>query len=494
MADIRVPKLNNNDTEYLIVQWLVEDGMSVGAGDPVAVLETSKAADELEAEESGYLHHAAALNTWIAPGAVLARVTSEATPALAFPEVPAAGSAATSLAAPESTVPASTVPGAAVPQGTVLGAAVPERAVPENTILDAAIAERTVSEAGVLGAAVPQGAVPESGTSKTTAPDTQPTVRPAVRPDVQPAVQPVVTDLARAAMEELGVSHDEVVALGLRVIRRSDVEALAARRTGAGHTGSPAAGRAEAPVVRSRRPVPHRRTHVPAITRTEAPAAAGDAAGTHRLSRVQRAVARAVTVSHDTIPAAYTVMKFEVGPLLERARGLTREVRRPVGLAELFVQAVAGLHPAFPLFFASIDGEVARPAEAPRVGVTFDMGEGLYVPAVHDTGSLRSIADTLMRYRLAATEGDFREKDLAGANIAVTLHTDADVILAIPFIFPGTVCALAITSPQQELVLGEDGAVTARTVANIGLAYDHRLINGRDASRFLAALRIELKS
>jgi 2-oxoglutarate dehydrogenase E2 component (dihydrolipoamide succinyltransferase) len=209
---------------------------------------------------------------------------------------------------------------------------------------------------------------------------------------------------------------------------------------------------------------------------------------------VQRAVARAVTVSHDTIPAAYTVMKFEVGPLLERARGLTREVRRPVGLAELFVQAVAGLHPAFPLFFASIDGDVARPAEAPRVGVTFDMGEGLYVPVVHDTGSLRSIADTLMRYRLAATEGDFREKDLAGANIAVTLHTDADVILAIPLIFPGTVCALAITSPQQELVLGEDGAVTARTVANIGLAYDHRLINGRDASRFLAALRIELKS
>ncbi|SNT39627.1 Pyruvate/2-oxoglutarate dehydrogenase complex, dihydrolipoamide acyltransferase (E2) component [Streptosporangium subroseum] len=478
MADIRVPKLNNNDTEYLIVQWLVEDGMSVGAGDPVAVLETSKAADELEAEESGYLHHAAALNTWIAPGAVLARVTPEATPPLAFPEVPAptAGSAATILAAPESTVPASTVPGTAV-----LGAAVPERAVPENTILDAAIPERTVSEAGVIGAAVPQGAVPESGTSKTAA------------PDIQPAVQPVVTDLARAAMEELGVSHDEVVALGLRVIRRSDVEALATRRTGAGHTGSPA-GRPGAPVARSRRPVPHRRTHVPAITRTEAPAAAGDAAGTHRLSRVQRAVARAVTVSHDTIPAAYTLMKFEVGPLLERARGLTREVRRPVGLAELFVQAVAGLHPAFPLFFASIDGDVARPAEAPRVGVTFDMGEGLYVPVVHDTGSLRSIADTLMRYRLAATEGDFREKDLAGANIAVTLHTDADVILAIPFIFPGTVCALAITSPQQELVLGEDGAVTARTVANIGLAYDHRLINGRDASRFLTELRIELKS
>jgi hypothetical protein len=42
-----------------------------------------------------------------------------------------------------------------------------------------------------------------------------------------------------------------------------------------------------------------------------------------------------------------------------------------------------------------------------------------------------------MRYRLAATEGDFREKDLTGANIAVTLYADADVVLAIPPSSPG---------------------------------------------------------
>ena len=134
MADIRVPKLNNNDTEYLIVQWLVEDGMSVGAGDPVAVLETSKAADELESGESGYLHHAAALNTWIAPGAVLARVTPEATPPLAgvpaFPGVPTAEPAATGgPAAPERTVPESRTFETAVPESTVLGAAIPESTV-----------------------------------------------------------------------------------------------------------------------------------------------------------------------------------------------------------------------------------------------------------------------------------------------------------------------------------------------------------------------------
>ncbi|WP_344929582.1 2-oxo acid dehydrogenase subunit E2, partial [Streptosporangium carneum] len=276
---------------------------------------------------------------------------------------------------------------------------------------------------------------------------------------------------------------------------RADVERLAGRA--GGPAGTREATGAEDPANTGETPGGEGSTEGAGGTRdadgADRVGDADDAAGTHVLSRVQRAVARAVTTSHDTIPAAYTAMKFDVGPSLERARGLSREVRRPVGLAELFVQAVAALHPAFPLFFASVDGDRARRADAPRVGVTFDMGEGLYVPVVRETGSLREIADALMRYRLAAAEGDFREKDLVGANIAVTLHTDADVVLAIPFIFPGTVCALAITSPQPELVLGEDGAVTARTVANIGLAYDHRLINGRDAALFLAALRTELQ-
>ncbi|WP_030904106.1 2-oxo acid dehydrogenase subunit E2 [Streptosporangium amethystogenes] len=390
MADIRVPKLNNNDTEYLIVEWLVEDGGPVVAGEAVAVLETSKAADELEAGESGHLYHAAALNSWIAPGALLARVTAEAVPVLERP------------------------------------------------------GSEPVAGADMAG----RGSAP--------------------------ALQPVVTDPARAAMEELGISDSDVASLGLAVIRRADVVALAARRSGE-TTGT---ARVDAPGPG-----------------TDPDKADGRQAGTtQRLSRVQRAVARAVTVSHAAIPAAYTVVRFEVGPLLARTKELSRQVRRPVGLAELFVQAVAALHPAFPLFFASVDGDEARLADAPRVGVTFDLGEGLYVPVVRDTGSLREIAEALMRYRLAAAEGDFREKDLTGANIAVTLHTDADVVLAIPLIFPGTVCALAITSPQSEPVLAEDGTVTVRTVANIGLAYDHRLINGRDAALFLAALRTELRA
>jgi 2-oxoglutarate dehydrogenase E2 component (dihydrolipoamide succinyltransferase) len=105
---------------------------------------------------------------------------------------------------------------------------------------------------------------------------------------------------------------------------------------------------------------------------------------------------------------------------------------------------------------------------------------------------MKELATRLMELRLAAMEARFRPEDLDGANIAITLHTDPDVCLAIPFVFPGQVCALAVTAPQPEVVLDGAGAVASRTVANIGLAYDHRLINGRDAAAFLNALKEDL--
>ncbi|NUP39410.1 MAG: dehydrogenase, partial [Streptomyces sp.] len=201
------------------------------------------------------------------------------------------------------------------------------------------------------------------------------------------------------------------------------------------------------------------------------------------LSRVQRGVARAVQLSHQGIPAAYTVVRMDLGPALAYAAALTRTVRRPVGLAELFVREVALLHGDFPRFFASVNGTTATLADAPHIGVTVDLGEGLYVPCVRDAAdrTTAEIATQLMKFRIAATNGSFRERDLVGANFTVTLHTDADVVLAVPFVLPGTVCALAVTSPA-------DGSP-----ANIGLAYDHRLINGRDASLFLHALKTSME-
>jgi 2-oxoglutarate dehydrogenase E2 component (dihydrolipoamide succinyltransferase) len=354
VSDILVPKLSNNDAEYILVEWAVEDGKPVRPGDPVATLETSKAAEELVAEADGYISHLVEAGATVAPGQSIASLTS------GRPQPPA-----------------------------------------------------------------------DRPTTRTGPPDVA---------DV------IITAPAQALLDELGIPRARAYELGIKVVRRADVEAL------------------------------------------------GEAPRTQPLSRVQQAVGRAVSTSHSTIPAAYTAVKMDVGRALAHAAELTRQVKRPIGLAEIFVAAVAGLHERFPLFFAAIDGDRARLSAAAHVGLTVDLGRGLYVPVVRDAAHLgmKELATRLMEFRVAAVEARFRPEDLDGANIAVTLHTDPDVCLAIPFVFPGQVCALAVTAPQPELVLDEAGAVASRTVANIGLAYDHRLINGRDAAAFLNALKEDL--
>ncbi|MEO3808929.1 2-oxo acid dehydrogenase subunit E2 [Sphaerisporangium sp. B11E5] len=305
------------------------------------------------------------------------------------------------------------------------------------------------AEGGVLRHLVPAGSecAPGDVVARVVPPGTPRSAAPA--PAAAPAVddKPVITAPARALMEELGVDPELVRTLGVRVVRRSDVEALAET------------------VARPR---------------------------TATLPRVQQAVARTVTVSHRTIPAAYTAIRVDVGAATAAALAEGRRLRKIISLPELLVAAVATLHEQFPLCFAEpLDDRTARLSDAPHIGVTIDVGTGLFVPVVRDAArlTLAQIADTMLGFRQTALTGAFREEELTGGTIGVTLHNDPDVVLAVPLVFPGQTCALALSGAREELTRDTAGEVVAATVCHIGLAYDHRFVNGRDATLFLQALK-----
>ncbi|MFF5229296.1 2-oxo acid dehydrogenase subunit E2 [Dactylosporangium sp. NPDC000521] len=343
------------------------------------------------------------------------------------------------------------------------GEAVPAGAPVAEVETSKAVEELTAATGGVLRHRVVTGA--EIAPGQVIALLDDPAARggaPAPRP--AGGEGPTITAPARARMAELGVTAEQVAALGRPIVRRADIDALT--------TAPPAAAESPAP---------------PAAAESPAPPAA-----TASLSRNQRAVARTVARSHATVPAAYTAMTIDVDAALERMPRLTRAVRRPVGLAELFVAAIGAVHAEHPGCFARLDddGHTLHPAGAAHVGVTVDLGEGLYVPVVRDAGTatVAEIARALARFRVTAAGGAFRPSELDGATITLTLHQDAHVSLAIPIVFPGQTCAVAVTAPRPELYLGDDGRPATRTVAQVGLAYDHRVVNGREAARFLAAL------
>ncbi|EXG82726.1 2-oxo acid dehydrogenase subunit E2 [Cryptosporangium arvum] len=366
MTEIRIPRLNSNDTEYTLVEWLVATGEPVRPGDLVATVETSKATEDLTCAGAGVLQHLVAAGTECAVGEVIATV---------------------------------------LPVGTRVSA----------------------SPAGVSPAGVSPAGVSPAG--------------------VSPAeVEPIITEPARRAMAERGIGLAAVRALGRPVIRVADLDAL-------------------------------------------------DPAGPGRvepLSSVQQAVAAVVSDSHRSVPAGFVAIEVPVDAALHQARELTRTHRCLIGLTELVIAALGTVAERFPQCFgAYVEPGAVRLPDRVDVGVTIDIGLGLHVPVIRDAAAkpVAVIAKELMAHRLTAMRGSFRATDLTGANVLLALHTDDGVTTAVPIVLPGTVCAVSLAGVRPVLRLDADGAPVTHTVVSLGVAYDHRVVNGAKAVEFLRAVR-----
>ncbi len=264
-----------------------------------------------------------------------------------------------------------------------------------------------------------------------------------------PAATLVLTKGAREAMAELGVGEKRLAALGKKVIKRSDVEGLAAA----------------------------------------APAAAEEHADTLELSRRQLAIAHVVSRSHRDVPRAFSAIRLHCDEALAGLGRLAEEKDIRAGLPELLVHALGELRERFPFFYGEVTGKRFRPAPA-DVGVTVDVGTGLFIPVVRAAGekSLEEIADVLMDFRIKALRDDFHEEELRNGALTLSLNNEEDVLLVEPLILPGQSCMVTLAGLRGELARDEGGEIVERQVASLGLAYDHRVINGAEAIAFLRAI------
>jgi 2-oxoglutarate dehydrogenase E2 component (dihydrolipoamide succinyltransferase) len=271
-----------------------------------------------------------------------------------------------------------------------------------------------------------------------------------------------ITRPARELMEQLGVTEDRVRGLGL--VRTGDVARVAAAaRAGTARDGATQNGAAE---------------------------------DGYRASKGQRAVADTVSRSHREIPAAYAVMRVDVDAALQRAGALAATLRMPVGLAEMVVAAVAPLVSTHPIMFAAPTGShTADLSIEAHIGVTIDAGHGLVIPVIRDASSrsVEDIVSTVDGFRRTAG-GGFRADQLEGANITLSLHPDPEIMFAVPLVHPGQTCILAVAGVRPEVAVDADGGFVARRVTYLGLAYDHRFVNGRDATDFLHHIREALEA
>lgn len=267
-----------------------------------------------------------------------------------------------------------------------------------------------------------------------------------------PAVN--VTRAARELMAAQGVTESEIAGLGKAVIKREDVERYVQRRAEARPRAEPV-----------------------------------------RLSRQQAAVARTVSQSHAAVPRAHVAMRVYCDAALHFLATRQMGEGPAPGLSELLVKVVAASFEKFPACFGSWrEPEHWLPAPAPDVGVIMDLGQGLFIPVVADPrrATLAEVAGRLAELRLRAQRAAFAERDLESGSITVSLNTEKDVLGVVPIVLPGQACTIDLGALQEEWAM-QDGAPITRRWVQIGMAYDHRLVNGYDAVQFVKSIKDALE-
>jgi 2-oxoglutarate dehydrogenase E2 component (dihydrolipoamide succinyltransferase) len=360
-------------------------------------------------------------------------------------------------------------------------------------------------------AAPPAPAAPAPAAPAPSAPAAAPPA-PAPQPPVSAlgtAEGPYVTPLVRKLAAEHGVDLATVTGTGVGGrIRKQDVidaararrEAVAAAQQAAAPDGQasavPAAGQAGAaqPAAGTAQ-LPQQRVIEPSTLRGT----------TERMSRARQLIARRMVESLQTSAQLTTVVEVdvtEIARLRDRAKA-DFEAREGVKLSFLPFFALAAVEAlkVHPRLNASIepDGTQVTYHDAEHLGIAVDTERGLMVPVIRNAGDLnvgglaRKIADLAGRTRAGQVSPD----DLAGGTFTLTNTGSRGALFDTPIINQPQVGILGTGSVVRRPVVVPDPSlgevIAVRSMVYLALSYDHRLVDGADAARFLGTVKARLE-
>ena len=439
-TSVVLPPLGESVTEGTVTRWLKQVGDAVAADEPLVEVSTDKVDTEIPAPAGGILLAIRVpVDATVAVGAELAVIGDAGA-------LPAGG-------AGETPAPAAMTPPAAFVPAT------------------------PVTPAPMLAAPAPAPA---------------PTDTPAGAPSSDD--EPYVTPLVRKLAAERGVDLATVVGTGVGGrVRKQDV--IAAGERAAAPAPTPA------PIPAASNPAASAST-----TASTSPSTAANVRGTTQpLSRLRRVIAERLVESLQTSAQLTTVIEVDVtriANLRDRSKH-DFEAREGVKLTFLpfFAKAAVEAVAAHPAINASIDlaaGTVTYHGEV-NLGVAVDTERGLLVPVVRDAGDLsvaglaRRISDVAERTRSNRVAPD----ELSGGTFTITNTGSRGALFDTPILNLPQVAILGTGAVVKRPVVVKDESggdvIAIRSMVYLALTYDHRLVDGADAARFLSAVRSRLE-
>ena len=458
-SEVTLPELGESVTEGTVSRWLKQVGESVKTDEPLLEVSTDKVDTEIPSPAAGTLLEIRVQeDETVEVGAVLAVIgEAGAAPAREAPRQPA----------PET---------AAEPKPTPQRAPEPEPA--------------RQPEPKVAAPTAKEDARPEQHGPAAAAP-------PRPTPVVSDADSSYVTPLVRKLAKEHDVDLGSINGTGVGGrIRKQDV--LAAAEAAKEAAAAPAA---QAPAELQ---PPAEPAAAPAA-RAAAPQVSTLRGTTEKMSRLRQTIAKRMVESLQVAAQLTATVEVDLTAISQIRAKVKDEFKKREGASLSYLPFIAKASiealKAYPTLNATIDTEertITYP-DAEHLGIAVDTEKGLLVPVIKDAGDLsiaglaKRIADLAARTRQNKVTPD----ELTGGTFTITNYGSAGTLMDTPIINQPQVAILGTGALVKRPVVISDprlGQVIAiRDMMYLSVSYDHRLVDGAVAARFLSALKARLE-
>ena len=464
MSDhVQMPALGESVTEGTITRWLKSEGDQVEVDEPLLEVSTDKVDTEIPSPYAGVLTKIVAQEDEdVEVGAELAYIGGDA---------PAEDSGGEAEAAPEPEAQQE----APAPQAPEEPASSRE----EQKATEQPSEERAQQHQDATASSRPA----ESARSQETPSEDAPAPRPSAG---AAATTSYVTPIVRKLAKEKGVDLDSLQGTGVGGrIRKEDV--LEAAEKAAQQQAQPAAAAPSA--------APAAPTTVPDVSPLRGT--------TEKMSRLRRVIAKRMLESLETSAQLTTVIEVDVTRIVKlRARAKDSFLEREgvkLTFLPFFVKAATEALKAHPALNASIDGDQVVYHGEENIGIAVDTERGLLVPVIKEAGDLtiagisKRIADLAARTR----DNKVKPDELGGSTFTITNLGSNGALFDTPIINQPEVAILGLGAivKRPVVVADADGNETIgiRSMVYLPLTYDHRLVDGADAGRFMQTIKRRLE-
>ncbi len=457
-TEVTLPELGESVTEGTITRWLKAVGDDVAVDEPLLEISTDKVDTEIPSPVAGTLQEILVQeDETVAVGSALARIGSgaaapaQAQPAPAIEEEP--------LQQPQpNEVPQEPAASSAEKQPAPEDKPAPE----EKPAASAPAAEE--KPAASAPAAEEKPAAPASA--------------PAASGDEVTYVTPLVRRLAQQQGVDLATVKGSGV--GGRIRKEDVLKAAEAAKSAPAAEAAPAPAAPAAPVEVS----PLRGT-------------------TQKMSRLRKVIAERAVASMQATAQLTTVVEVDVtkiAALRDRMKGeFQQKTGDKLSFLPFFALAAVEALKTYPIINSTVEGdEIIYPAHE-NVSIAVDTERGLLTPVVKDAGEkniaqlAREIADLAARTR----DNKLKPDELAGGTFTLTNTGSRGALFDTPIVFLPQSAILGlgavVKKPGVVSVDGKD-AISVRSYVYLALSYDHRIIDGADAARFLGAVKARLEA